>query len=772
MSFLHWSLLLWTLPLAAIPLLLHLLTLHRLKTVELSTYRFLFDSYVQQRRRMQFLEALLAMLRTAFVLLLVLAIARPVVKHWGSLFHSGSGREVVMLVDCSASMNAQTGGVSAFERARSAARTVAEKLTPEDRLTLVRVTSQPEEVFSRFSADAATIQDKIESLRCTSSRGNLFAALMQVFGPEAPKRSNPIVYLFTDCQASGWREVKNQGLERMIPPGTPFVVVNVGSSGGEAANLAVVGDAPPPRRVAVGLPVVLRPRVVNFSKKEPAEVAITVLIDEKEVARTTLTLKPGETASRKIVYVPSEPGVHRGRFEVAGKKPDAFPDDDHYLFTLTVAPRLRVVLVNGNPAPDPLDSETLYLKAALTASGESAPDDKNKPAQAAARAIAHSLDVVEIPETGLNPEALRDAGVVVLANCGQLNAQHFQWLRDFVAAGGGLMIFPGDRVNPDVYSTQFFPVPGPQNERLTGVKLAAAEGDPNKAETFERLAVIDFAHPALTVFDDPDARYLRTLRFYRWFKLVMPEKHENAWPLAEFADGSPALVESKLGDGRVIVAAFPANAKWDNLPLKPEFVPLVLRLTSHVERRPEVEAPPVVPADGVAEVSVTGAWAPVTGKVTAPDNRPGPPLGFERAGSRYVATYDRTAERGYYAVEVRGGTGNGGKGGNLAFAVNLAPEESDLSTVNEDQIKELLPSANVTVVDASAEAQQLNGSLGEEKEAWRPLIWVMFVIIGVEFLLATVRGARRADEENLTVSERLQRVNPCHWVGRMTGAGR
>ena len=42
--------------------LLHLLTLHRLRTVELSTYRFLFDSYVQQRRRMKFLEALLALL--------------------------------------------------------------------------------------------------------------------------------------------------------------------------------------------------------------------------------------------------------------------------------------------------------------------------------------------------------------------------------------------------------------------------------------------------------------------------------------------------------------------------------------------------------------------------------------------------------------------------------------------------------------------------------------------------------------------------------------
>src|SRR5438046_2694064 len=127
MTFLHPALL-WFLPLAAIPILLHLLTLHRLKTVELSTFRFLFDSYVQQRRRMQFLEALLAMLRAAFVLLLVLLICRPAVRHWNKLFDVGSGREVVLLVDCSASMNARKGGVSAIDRAKSVALSILERL--------------------------------------------------------------------------------------------------------------------------------------------------------------------------------------------------------------------------------------------------------------------------------------------------------------------------------------------------------------------------------------------------------------------------------------------------------------------------------------------------------------------------------------------------------------------------------------------------------------------------------------------------------------------
>src|SRR6185312_4750471 len=137
-TFLHTSLL-WFLPLAAIPLVLHLLTLHRLKTVELSTFRFLFDSYVQQRRRMRFLEALLAMLRTLFLLLLIVLFMRPVLKNWGNLFGSEGGREVILLMDCSASMNARSAGVSAFDRAKKAAAAVVARLNREDRLTLIRV---------------------------------------------------------------------------------------------------------------------------------------------------------------------------------------------------------------------------------------------------------------------------------------------------------------------------------------------------------------------------------------------------------------------------------------------------------------------------------------------------------------------------------------------------------------------------------------------------------------------------------------------------------
>jgi hypothetical protein len=773
------SAILWLLPLAAIPLILHLLTLHRLKTVELSTFRFLFDSYVQQRRRMQFLEALLAMLRTLFLLFLILMIARPAIENWNQLFGgtAGGGREVILLVDCSASMNASYGGVKAFDTARARARQIVRKLDRDDRVTLVRVAAYPEEVFSRFSTDAREIEERIDTLKTTSSRANVFAALLQLFGPDSARRTNPVVFLFTDCQSSSWKEVRNQGLDRVLPADLPFHVVNVGPSS-PPANVAVVGDAPRKNRAIAGLPFELQARVVNYSKYQNAEVVLrTRVYAEKEESQLlggplTLSLKPGETRTSRIEFKPRKPGIYRGSFEITAGSADGFDEDDHYSFTLNVEPPVRVVLINGNPAPpDPLDNETRYLYTALTTRGDNAAEADKPGLAAASKEIQRSLDVREIPEAALTAETLREASVVVLANCGGLNANQFEWLRAFVSGGGGLLILPGDKVTqPDLYNTQFFPVPGPQGERLTDATLGPAEGDPEKLETFEQLATLDFGHPALSVFDntDSDARHFKTVRIYKRFKIKLPPKKGNAWPLAWFASGDPALVESRLGDGAVILAAFPAHTKWTNLPTKPDFVPLALRLVSHLEHKPDADVSPVVVADGAAQVTANVTWDPAEAFVKDPaGNLFTVPL--ERNGARLVGAFDHTSARGYYSVEVRSNRHDQLRAADLAFAVNLPSEESDFSLVGEQDLRELLPRVRLTFVDASAQAEQEKGPLGSKIELWKALIWLVFLIIGVEFLLATTPGRRADGEEQPGIKDRLMRASPGAWVGRMTG---
>ena len=84
---------------------------------------------------------------------------------------------------------------------------------------------------------------------------------------------------------------------------------------------------------------------------------------------------------------------------------------------------------------------------------------------------------------------------------------------------------------------------------------------------------------------------------------------------------------------------------------------------------------------------------------------------------------------------MKGGRAEQPHKGEVSFAVNLAPGESDFSRLTGPQLSEMLPAVKVTTVDASAEAQQAYGSIGDEREIWRPLILLTFIIIGAEFLL-------------------------------------
>lgn len=112
------------------------------------------------------------------------------------------------------------------------------------------------------------------------------------------------------------------------------------------------------------------------------------------------------------------------------------------------------------------------------------------------------------------------------------------------------------------------------------------------------------------------------------------------------------------------------------------------------------------------------------------------------------------------------------KRASASFAVNLAPEESQFVAAGEDQLREWLPGVELSMIDASAQAQQEMGAIGDEREIWRPLLALMFLIIGVEFMLATL-GGRRVDtdtDDDASVGERIRQFSPGTWVGRMTGA--
>src|SRR5262249_26466167 len=122
MTFLHsWAIALG-LGAAALPVIIHWLTRPRPVRLYLSTIRFVREA-VQQRRARNRLRAVITLrLRTAAVLLLAWAVARPLFSRQPLVGAEQSGEAArVVILDVSQSMAAGAHGIQVFERARPVA---------------------------------------------------------------------------------------------------------------------------------------------------------------------------------------------------------------------------------------------------------------------------------------------------------------------------------------------------------------------------------------------------------------------------------------------------------------------------------------------------------------------------------------------------------------------------------------------------------------------------------------------------------------------------
>ena len=168
-------LLLWFLPLAVAPVLLHLLNLHRLREVELPTFRFLMEGYVQQRRRVRLMEWLLMLLRTSLVLAVVWAFSRPVMERFGGLFGGGGGRDVVFVVDAGMTSGLVSEGTSAIHRIREAVRSAAGRFRPTDFVTLVRAGMEPKVLHRAALGDGKRLAAEVDTLEPDPGTADLVA---------------------------------------------------------------------------------------------------------------------------------------------------------------------------------------------------------------------------------------------------------------------------------------------------------------------------------------------------------------------------------------------------------------------------------------------------------------------------------------------------------------------------------------------------------------------------------------------------------------------
>ena len=112
---------------AAVPVALHFFFRSRYRTVPWAAMSFLLTSIEQTSRRLRFQELLLLLTRVAVLLLLAVALARPLFSS-ASAPGQGDAVDAVFVIDTSYSMEAREGAVTRLQQAKAAALSVLDQL--------------------------------------------------------------------------------------------------------------------------------------------------------------------------------------------------------------------------------------------------------------------------------------------------------------------------------------------------------------------------------------------------------------------------------------------------------------------------------------------------------------------------------------------------------------------------------------------------------------------------------------------------------------------
>ncbi|RLS55587.1 MAG: hypothetical protein DWH94_09330 [Planctomycetota bacterium] len=773
--------LLWFLPLAALPIVLHLLNLYRLRTIDLPTFRFLMEGYVQQRRRIQLVEWLLMLLRTAFVLLVIGAMSRPVVERFGFLFGGAGGKDVVFVVDASMTTGLVTDGTSGMHRMREAVRSASQRLKPSDFVTLIRAGMEPKVLYRAAFGDGKRLQAEIDSLEPDPGSAELSTALAEALS--GPPRGARSIWIISDCERRAWRRLKEHPSSQKIPENVQLILVDAGSRS-RVTNLAILGDPPRSQRPVVGLPVELVVRLEAAGIDEPIETKVTVVLDDEPVAQVSLTIAAGRVTTHSIAVVPKRAGVIHGRLELPA---DAFPEDDSLLFVLNVEPRVDVLVI-APPNVQPLSDPALFLRAALTSPQESMAGKQstidNKPTESQ---IAQSLDAKVIRSNALEERHVKEADVLIVADT-TLDGTRMRWIRSKVEEGAGLVMISGPNSSPKADPALLAIVPGNPKEMI--LDFGKPVGDPNDERSGVAFGSVDLSHPVFAAFvsvskqgGSSSASPFETLQFFRHVPLEVPSSgtpmtHEGpvvtdskknpVIVIARLSDGTPVFVETRIGRGRVIVAGVAVTPEWSNLPVHPSFVPIVLRSVQHVRpERPVLAAESVRPYEP-APIMLVDTWRRAI--VQSID-----PAGGRRAietvagDDRVTGALEDTRKIGYYEFDFQPPAESKDDPIRLGMVVNREIEAATIDHLSQSEVQNVFEPHATTYLAGTADDPVLHAQLTGRREIWRWLVWFTFAVIGIEFFLSTLSPLVPRQDGSVSRGWRgwLQRWND--WIGRAVG---
>jgi hypothetical protein len=648
----------------SIPVLIHLFNRKSAKVTDWGAMHFLMESHVSSRRRVLIEEMLLLGSRCLLVALLTLALARPFIpagsgvawvivlpllliglaafgasfalwRHprmrrntilvatalflaagltvgldkWLNLKHFGGrgGRDVVIIVDGSASMTMQINGKTNFDRAMEEAERTINQASRNTAFSLIVAGPAPGVRVPVPISDRKELLSVLAELKPVSGTMHILDALSAA-GICLAQGYNPTkqVILFTDGQRAGWETDHPTrwaflGKAFDVLPVRPQVILRTFDMPPQYRNAAIGAIRLSRSVVGSDREVSIVVDVVNTGTEAVTPSAVTLTIDDETPLQQAISqMVPGTTESLTFRHHFTREGSHSLLARVVVE--DDLVGDDTDTHVLNVVPHLRVLIVDGNPASRFIERGGGFAALALAPTSQT-----GEPTLASSTEFLVEPNLLDFPNIR-NVESFEEYDVVILADVPRLPESAASALAAYVQGGGGLLIAPGTRTQPVFYNAWRTA----EAEPMLPATLVEAPGHGNDDDILTP-ALTTFSHPALRPLVE-DGSDVADLRISTGWKLLPPKNDPEVTVGGRFNTGDPFLVERTVGKGIVLLMACSIDTHAGNLVTRQAFVPLIHEMVYHLSM-PGMPSLNIAPGKEIAfqlPSRVSGDIAPTT----------------------------------------------------------------------------------------------------------------------------------------------------------------
>ncbi|MBE2255940.1 MAG: BatA domain-containing protein [Ignavibacteria bacterium] len=555
MSFLNASML-WGLIAISIPILIHIFNLRKVKKVEFSTLMFLKELQKSKLKRIKLKQLLLLISRICIIVFLVLAFAKPVILNVNSTGTS-SVSNVFIVLDNSYSMSVRNQNGTYLDQSKKIVQDIIKKYKDTDNIYIIPSSDLLLKSKNFLVPDLNSVKDKTDSIKISyikNNAGEFLNFINNVIQTNKGVEKNE-VYIISDFQTVNLNEnnsVSNYNFNNASLNLIKFsdrIVNNISIEDFEFNNSFINIDGE----------IKLKFKISNNSKYDVINKNVILSLDDKKISEKYIDLKPESKSDVEMSFRTDRPGNYKGKLELI--QDDLLSDEikeDNFIYFNLFIPDTYNILINENEPGSSVYIELLLNSLKLSDLSGNSQNLK-----------------FNIIKSDLSNADFSSYNLIILTGLNSIDENKSNKLYDYVIGGGGLLIFPGNSPDLTNLNKNFL---SKFNELLINRELAGYEG--------LKINYLNSKHPVIeSIFRNENNNIDEELNIKSYYEIL---KSKNSFSLISLNNNTEFLVESKNGEGSLILSSVPADLNKSDFPINKIFAPVIYRSILYLSNKIDI----------------------------------------------------------------------------------------------------------------------------------------------------------------------------------------